>query len=308
MSALRIIFAGTPDFAVPCLQTLLDSEHQVCAVYTQPDRKAGRGRKLQASPVKQCAIVADIPVYQPLNFKNIDDQAILKAHKADLMVVVAYGLLLPQVILDAPRLGCVNVHASLLPRWRGAAPIQRAIAAGDKETGVCLMQMDIGLDTGAVLSKESCPITDTETGQSLHDKLSAIGANLLRQGVDNWGENQAIIQDDSKSCYARKLTKAEAKLDWSQTADTLDKYIRAYNPWPVAQMQLQDLTLRIWNAQVIRLDKDLTVYQAGDIVQANKHGLDVMTAKGVLRLLEVQQAGKKRLAIADFINANPNLA
>lgn len=305
--ALRIIFAGTPDFAVPCLKTLLDSEHEVCAVYTQPDRRAGRGRKLQASPVKQCAEKAGIPVYQPLNFKNSADQNDLKNLQADLMVVVAYGLLLPQVILDAPKQGCVNVHASLLPRWRGAAPIQRAIAAGDSKTGVCLMQMDIGLDTGAVLLREECNINADETGQSLHDKLSILGAKVLRTGLDNWAQQQATPQSHDGVVYAHKLNKAEAKLAWTQTAQELDKHIRAYNPWPVAQMQLQDLDLRIWQAQIVSLTQDLSGYQAGDIIQASKQGLDVMTAVGVLRLLEVQQAGKKRLKIADFLNAHPAL-
>lgn len=300
---LRIIFAGTPDFSVSCLQTLLDSSHQVCAVYTQPDRKAGRGRKLQASPVKQCAQQANIPVYQPQNFKADTDQQILKDHNADLMVVVAYGLLLPQVILDAPKFGCVNVHASLLPRWRGAAPIQRAIAAGDKKTGVCLMQMDAGLDTGAVLLQQECDISPDETGQSLHDKLAIIGAKVLRQGLDNWTQQQAQPQTETGAVYAHKLNKAEAKLDWTQSAVALDRQIRAYNPYPVVQMQINDLSLRIWQAQVVMLDKDLSTYQAGDIIQANKQGLDMMTADGVLRLLEVQQAGKKRVKIADFINS-----
>ncbi len=303
--SLRIIFAGTPDFAVPCLQTLLESEHEVCAVYTQPDRKAGRGRKLQASRVKQCAEQAGVPVYQPLNFKQQSDQQALEALEADLMVVVAYGLLLPQVILDAPKRGCVNVHASLLPRWRGAAPIQRAIAAGDAETGVCLMQMDIGLDTGAVLLRENCDIEHDETGQSLHDKLSSLGASILRQGVDNFSSLQAQPQTDEGVVYAHKLNKAESKLSWESAATELDKHIRAYNPWPVAQLSLKDLDLRIWKAALVESDTDLSTYQAGEIIQANKQGIDVRTGEGVLRLLEVQQAGKKRLKITDFLNAHP---
>ncbi|MBL4638853.1 MAG: methionyl-tRNA formyltransferase, partial [Proteobacteria bacterium] len=234
---MRIIFAGTPDFAANTLEALLTTDHEICAVYTQPDRPSGRGRKLTASPVKQLAVEHQIPVQQPLNFKSEEIKQILAAYQADLMIVVAYGLLLPQAVLDAPTLGCINIHASLLPRWRGAAPIQRAILAGDHETGICIMQMEAGLDTGPVLAQATCPIHDDDTAQILHDRLVLLGAKTLLETLPEIEsrQQQAKKQDDALSCYADKLKKQEAIIDWHQPAIRIAKQIHAFNPWPVAQ-------------------------------------------------------------------------
>jgi methionyl-tRNA formyltransferase len=299
----RIIFAGTPEFAVPSLQALLDSQHTVCAVYTQPDRPAGRGRKLTSSPIKQLAVAHDIPVYQPVSLRKSEPQQELHALQADLMVVAAYGLILPQAVLESPRYGCVNVHASLLPRWRGAAPIQRALLAGDAATGITLMQMDIGLDTGAMLAKSECPILDADTGGSLHDKLAVIGAQLLTQHIDNIENMSVAVQDESMVTYAHKLEKAEAILDWQQTAIALARKVRAFNPFPIAQTELAGQTLRIWAAQAIDSKIDSP---PGRIVQVARDGIDIATGEGILRLLTIQRAGGKAISVADFLNAHPD--
>jgi methionyl-tRNA formyltransferase len=301
---MRIIFAGTPDFAAECLKALLNSEHEICAVYTQPDRPAGRGRKLTPSPVKQVALEAAIPVEQPLNFKTEDSLQTLAAYQADLMVVVAYGLLLPQSVLDTPRLGCINVHASLLPRWRGAAPIQRAILAGDTETGVGIMKMEAGLDTGPVLLEARCPINDSDTAQDLHDRLAALGAETLLQSLNNIETrlSQARPQDDSQSTYARKLDKREAQIDWQQPAQQILRQIHAFNPWPVAQTQWQENTMRIWLAE----PGDRTRRgQPGEIIAVSKQGLEVQTGDGILRITQLQVPGKRAMPVQDFLNANP---
>ncbi len=304
---LRIIFAGTPEFAAQALAALLKTEHEIVAVYTQPDRPAGRGRKLTPSPVKVLAQAHGIEVRQPEKLKAEADQAALRELNADLMVVVAYGLLLPKAVLDAPRLGCINIHASLLPRWRGAAPIQRSIEAGDHETGVTIMQMDVGLDTGDMLSKHTTPIHADDTAQTLHDRLAQIGAEAVVEtiAVLAAGTARPEKQDDALANYAHKMSKAEAEIDWQRPAVELDRLIRAFNPWPVAQTLLGDQVLRIWQASPI----DQTTNAApGTLVAIDKQGIDVATGKGLLRLQRVQLPGGKPLAISDLLNARHALA
>ena len=303
---MRIIFAGTPEFAATALQALLDSGHEVCAVYTQPDRPAGRGRKLKASPVKELALAHHIPVHQPASLKDETEQQTLRDYRADLMVVVAYGLLLPEAVLEAPRLGCINIHASLLPRWRGAAPIQRAIQAGDKETGVTIMQMDVGLDTGDMLHTVTTPIEPGDTAQTLHDRLAQLGAVALITTLEKIeaGQLSPQQQDDTQANYARKLDKAEAEIDWAQGSAEIDRLIRAFNPWPVAQTRYQGEVLRIWQGAPLPAT---TQQPPGSIVHADKHGIDVATGDGLLRLTQVQLAGSKAMDAAAFLNGHPEL-
>ena len=300
---LRVIYAGTPEFAVPALQALLASQHQVVAVYTQPDRPAGRGRKLQFSAVKQVAVEAGIPVEQPASLRDEQAQAVLKAYEADVMVVAAYGLILPQVVLDTPRHGCLNIHGSLLPRWRGAAPIQRAIAAGDCETGVTIMQMAAGLDTGDMLYKTHCPITPADSGQSIHDRLAADGAGALLQVLEQLcsGSLQPEVQDDAQACYAHKLSKAEAELDWSQPAVVVDRTIRAFDAWPTAFSLHQGQPVRFFASC---LPGDSADAPAGTVVAESRDGIDVVAGDGgVVRILQLQMPGGKRLSAAEFVNA-----
>ena len=300
---MRIIFAGTPDFAAESLKALLHSGHDICAVYTQPDRPAGRGRKLTPSPVKQVALEHQIPVEQPLNFKDEASLRQLASYQADLMIVVAYGLLLPQAVLDTPRLGCINVHASLLPRWRGAAPIQRAILAGDKETGVGIMKMEAGLDTGPVLLEARCAIEASDNAQSLHDKLAELGAaTLLESLVDiEQGLQHAVPQDDSQMTYAAKLQKQEAVIDWQQSAVQILRQINAFNPWPVTQTLWRDDTLRIWQAELGNEQNDAA---PGTVTAVSKQGIDVATGSGKLRITQLQVPGKRAMQVQDFLNAN----
>lgn len=299
---LRIIFAGTPDFAAKHLSALLNSEHEVIAVYSQPDRPAGRGKKLKPSDVKQLAVSHDIPVYQPVSLRNEEAQQELAALNADLMVVVAYGLILPQVALDTPRLGCINVHGSLLPRWRGAAPIQRAIWAGDAETGVTIMQMDIGLDTGAMLHKVTCPIADDETSASLYDKLAELGPQGLLETLTQISNNTAVaeVQDDEQANYAAKLSKEEANIDWTQSAVAIERQIRAFNPWPVSYTQIAEQNVKVWQANA---SEDVTDAQPGTVLTATKQGIQVATGNGILTLLNLQLAGKKAMPVQDILNA-----
>jgi len=302
-SGLRIVFAGTPDFAVPPLQALIDNGFVPAAVYTQPDRPAGRGRHLQASPVKQAAERAGIPVHQPVSLRDSDSLQALERLAPDLMIVVAYGLILPNRVLEAPTHGCWNIHASLLPRWRGAAPIQRAIEAGDAETGVCVMEIDEGLDTGPVMHTVRTPIGADETGGSLHDKLARTGAEAILHCVRLLAAGeppQAMPQAETGAVYARKLDKAEARIDWNEPAITLERRIRAFNPWPVTWCMAADERTRIWAAQ--RLSGNYGE-APGTVLSSGKHGIDVATGDGVLRLLELQRPGKRRMAAHDYLNA-----
>jgi methionyl-tRNA formyltransferase len=300
---LKIIFAGTPAFAASSLQALLDSEHEVVAVYTQPDRPAGRGRKLTASPVKALALEHGLPVLQPVSLRDEAAQQTLADFQADVMVVVAYGLILPEPVLNAPRLGCINVHASLLPRWRGAAPIQRAILAGDEQTGVTIMQMDVGLDTGDMLHKVVCPIEASDTAETLHDKLAILGAKALCETLLMLAEGftKPEKQNDAHSNYAKKLQKAEAQIDWTQSAQALSRTVRAFNPWPVAYTPYDGKNLRIWFAQAVN---EATDKPPGTVLAESREGVDVATGEGVLRIQQLQLPGGKALDAGQFLNAH----
>ena len=301
---MRIVFAGTPEFAVPSLRAAAQ-RNEVVAVYTQPDRPAGRGRGLQPSPVKREALARGIPVLQPETLKSELSRDALRALKPDLVVVVAYGLLLPQAILDIPAHGCWNVHASLLPRWRGAAPIQRAIEAGDPETGVCLMQMEKGLDTGPVLLSQRLAIGDAETGGQLHDRLAALGAQTLADGLGLLRAGMRPVarsQPESGVTYARKLDKAEAKLDWSQPAEALARKVRAFNPWPMAEAMLAGERVRIHGAIAVPLARGAA---PGSVLQAGREGIDIACGDGALRIRVLQRDGGKAITAADYLNARP---
>jgi methionyl-tRNA formyltransferase len=303
---LNIIFAGTPDFAAQHLSALINSEHNILAVYCPPDKPAGRGKKLTACATKQLAQTHNLPVEQPVNFKDINDQQHLAQYDADVMVVVAYGLLLPEVILNTPRLGCINVHGSLLPKWRGAAPIQRSLEAGDKITGVTIMQMDIGLDTGNMILSAECSIQSHDTSASLYEKLAQLGPKALLDSLSllAQGRNKSIPQDDHLATYAHKLDKTEAELDWQLSASTLALKVRAYNPWPVAQFTYNDDTqkqqkIRVWQTST-RASIDAPA--PGTIMSADKQGIVVATSDGALCLEVLQLPGKKPLPVKDILN------
>lgn len=304
--SLRIVFAGTPDFAARHLAALLsaqqDSEYQIVAAYTQPDRPAGRGKKLTASPVKQLALEHDIPVFQPENFKSDQAKQQLAALNADLMIVVAYGLLLPQAVLDMPRLGCINVHGSILPRWRGAAPIQRAIWAGDAETGVTIMQMDIGLDTGDMLKIATLPIASNDTSASMYEKLAELGPQALLECVQDirLGNIFPQKQNDDYANYAKKLSKEEAKIDWNDDAEHIERCVRAFNPWPMSFFSVEDNNVKVWQS---RVETQTSKAPAGQIIRADKTGIYVATGKDVLVLEQLQIPGKKALPVQDILNA-----
>ncbi|MBM6637005.1 methionyl-tRNA formyltransferase [Leclercia adecarboxylata] len=301
-TSLRIIFAGTPDFAARHLDALLSSGHQVVGVFTQPDRPAGRGKKLMPSPVKVLAEEHGLPIFQPASLRPQENQHLVADLNADVMVVVAYGLILPKAVLDMPRLGCINVHGSLLPRWRGAAPIQRSLWAGDADTGVTIMQMDVGLDTGDMLYKLSCPITDEDTSATLYDKLAELGPKGLIDTLQQLADNrvQPEVQDEALVTYAEKLSKEEARLDWSLPAAQLERCIRAFNPWPMSWLEIDGQPVKVWQASVIAGPVNAA---PGTIVEANKQGIQVATVEGILNLESLQPAGKKAMSAQDLLNS-----
>lgn len=301
---MRIVFAGTPEFAVPSLVAAAQ-RNEVVAVYTQPDRPAGRGRALTPSPVKQEALKRGVPVLQPETLKTELARDVLRALQPDVLVVVAYGLLLPQSILDIPKFGCWNVHASLLPRWRGAAPIQRAIEAGDTQTGACLMQMEKGLDTGPVLLKQSLEIGQYETAGQLHDRLSTLGAQVLADGLGLLRAGMRPVpqpQPEAGATYARKLEKSEARLDWSQPADVLARKVRAFDPWPMAEGEIAGDIVRIHRAAPIEGEGT-----PGTVLAAGRDGLDIACGEGALRIRVLQRAGGKAITAADYLNGRRDL-
>jgi len=301
IAPLRLIFAGTPDFAAAPLRSLVKHGFRPLAVLTQPDRRAGRGLKLQASPVKQTAAELEIPVFQPESLKTPEFLAWLRQHQADLVIVVAYGLILPQAVLDLSRFGCWNIHASLLPRWRGAAPIQRAIEAGDSQSGVCIMQMDAGLDTGGILAKSSISLVNGETGGSLHDKLASLGADCLLQCVQQLQAGQlpkAVPQSTEGISYAHKLAKAEAEIKWNEAAVQLERRIRAFNPWPVCWCDIAHERCRIWMAGAEPL---MHSRPAGEVLQADADGIVVACGEGQLRITQIQRPGGRTLSAQEFL-------
>ena len=306
MKNLRIIFAGTPDFAAVALQKLLDEQYEIIAVYTQPDRPAGRGRKLKPSPVKALALKHHIPVEQPANFKEPDAIETLQNYQADLMIVAAYGSLLPLAVLEAPRLGCLNIHASLLPRWRGAAPIQRAILAGDNETGITIMQMNEGLDTGDMLLKLSTPINSEDTGGTLHDRLAELGGKAIIETLQllEKGKLRPEPQDDSLANYAKKLNKSESWIDWTRSAIDIDRQVRAFYPWPGSQSSMDDKIIRIHKTMI--LDQS-TSGTAAEILGYTREGLDIQCGAGQLRITSCQLPGSRAMSIMDLHNGHPDL-
>lgn len=300
--SLRIIFAGTPDFAARHLEALLGSQHQVVGVFTQPDRPAGRGNKLTASAVKTLAVQHALPVFQPKSLRPVENQRLVAELGADIMVVVAYGLILPAAVLALPRLGCLNVHGSLLPRWRGAAPIQRALWAGDSSTGVTIMQMDAGLDTGDMLFKTTCPILPEDTSATLYEKLADIGPLALLDTLAHCaaGTLAPQPQDAAQATYAEKLTKEEARLDWSSPAVKLARCVRAFNPWPVSFFNVAGQNIKVWQASALDSQAEA---MAGTIIQADKAGIQVATADGTLNMTLLQPAGKKTMSAQDVLNS-----
>lgn len=301
---MKLIFAGTPEFAATALAAILAAGHEVALVLTQPDRPAGRGMALQASPVKRLAEQHGIPVFQPLTLKDVVAQERVSAVGAEVMVVAAYGLILPQAVLDMPRFGCINIHASLLPRWRGAAPIQRAILAGDARTGVCIMQMEAGLDTGPVLLSESLAIDAADTAATLHDRLADLGASLIVKALGRLPLPVSAQAGDGVT-YAAKLEKSEALIDWSKSAVEIDRQVRAFNPFPVAMTTLDGVPLKVWAAQLEPADRCCPNTLPGELIVADRRGIVVACGRGALCITELQKAGGKRLQVAQFLAGHP---
>jgi len=314
LKPLRIIFAGTPDFAAIALNTLIksckDNNLEVIAVYTQPDRPAGRGRQLKASPVKELALQHSIAVYQPINFKEQTELDILQQLKPDLMIVAAYGIILPLQVLTTPTQGCINIHASLLPRWRGAAPIQRAIIAGDTQTGITIMQMDVGLDTGDMILTKACGIEATDSGSSLHDKLAALGADAMLEAIKLIQKNALTTtkQDNSLACYAHKLNKEEALINWQHSAEGIARQVRAFNSWPVAQTHFDEKIIRIWQAHTTANDSLSKKVQImpGEILDINNNGIIVACGQGCIEITDLQLSGAKRMSVKALLNGRPD--
>lgn len=304
---MKIIYAGTPDFAVPALQALIDSNHTVVAVYTQPDRPAGRGKKLAASPVKQLAEQYFIPVQQPIHFKNTETLEQLKNYQADIMIVAAYGLILPKAVLELFPFGCINIHASILPRWRGAAPIQRAIIAGDTETGISIMQMEKGLDTGPFYCIEKCAINAEDTGESLHERLANLGATALMQVLPNIFTKtiQPKPQNNAAVTYANKLEKAEGRIIWQESSELIQRKIRAFNAWPVAFCEIQNELVRVWQAEVMSLETSNVA--PGTIIAVEKNCIHIACGQGVLSITQLQFPGGKALPVSDILHAKKEL-
>lgn len=299
---MNIVFAGTPEFGLPCLEALYQSQHQIVAIYTQPDRPAGRGQKIQESAIKIWGLKHQIPIYQPLNFKSPEVVAGLEALAPDLMVVIAYGLILPKNVLAIPRFGCINVHASILPRWRGAAPIQQAILAGDAETGVTIMQMDVGMDTGDAFTIRTCPITDEDTTVQLHHKLSVLAPEPLLTTLDKLmsGTAQAVPQQHEQATYAPKIHKQDAAINWHETASSIDRKIRAYYPWPIAFTQAPSMTIRVHHAKIVA---QLCTQLPGTIVAMDSQGMLVGAGKEAILVQTIQCPGGKPITITDYLNA-----
>ncbi|MFO7995270.1 MAG: methionyl-tRNA formyltransferase [Marinobacter sp.] len=303
---MRLVFAGTPDFAATALKALLATRHRVVGVYSQPDRPSGRGRKLTPGPVKKVALEAGIPVFQPESLKTTAAQEELRSLDADVMIVAAYGLILPQAVLDIPRHGCLNIHASLLPRWRGAAPIQRAIAAGDRETGITIMQMDAGLDTGEMLLKAITPINDDDTGGSLHDRLADMGGDAIVKALEHLGKGElrGEVQDETRACYANKLSKEEGHIDWTLDAPAIGRLIRAFNPWPGTYTNLDDLRVRIHQAEIL---EDTSDRHPGTVIHRSREGIDVACGLESLRITRLQLPGSRPQSASDLINGGKEL-
>ena len=305
-NTVRLVFAGTPDFAATALKALIADGHTIVGVYSQPDRPAGRGRKLQPSPVKQVALDHEIPVFQPETLKTPEAQKQLADLNPDVMIVAAYGLILPKAVLDIPTHGCLNIHASLLPRWRGAAPIQRAIAAGDYETGITIMQMDEGLDTGAMLLKSLTAIDDSDTGGSLHDRLAELGGNAIIKALEllQKGELTGEPQNDELACYASKLSKTEGHIDWATDATVIERLVRAFNPWPGTYTDLGDQRIRIHEARALVTTSDGL---PGTVIQRDREGIDIACGNGTLRITRLQLPGSRAQSVNDLINGGKEL-